>query len=445
MYLETEYGVPTVAVHSDAFARLVDSVLRVNGTPRARRAFVPTPVMEKTPAELRAYVEGDDPVRGRPFMAEVLESLTTPIPDEDVRGVDFDRTSSRLVEADSEDDMRRLFEDNRWTDFLPIILPTEERVQAMLAGTSHASDEVVGKLQPTNYRELWEFTVEKVAVNAVMAGAHPSYLPVLLALASTGITARNSSTSSMASMAVVNGPIAKEIGMNSGLGALGPYNHANATIGRAYGLLSQNLQGGSVPTVSYMGCQGNAMTYSSITYAENEAESPWAPYHVSRGFDAEQSAVSAFVSWGNVWSEGLREHWQDKIRAMLSGIDPFLGTILVLSPIVAREFAELGFDTRESLIDWVHENVRTPARLYWNHYAAQTFIREDALNGIEPFATYFKAPPDELIPVFPKDKIEVLVVGGETNAQWSAFIGSRLDRRYWAPGVRTTASVDDWR
>jgi hypothetical protein len=117
----------------------------------------------------------------------------------------------------------------------------------------------------------------------------------------------------------------------------------------------------------------------------------------------------------------------------------------VLSPIAARELAQLGFDTRGSLIDWVHENVRTPARLYWNHYAAQTFIREDALNGVEPFASYYKAAPDELLPGLPKDKIEVLVVGGESNAQWSAFIGSRLDRRYWAPGVRTTVSVDDWR
>lgn len=445
MYLETEHGIPAVAVHADAFARLVDAVLRVNGMPRARRAYVPTPVMEKTPDELRAYVEGDDPVRGRPFMAEVLESLLTPLADEDVRGVEFDRSTPRLVEAGSEDELQQLFQENRWTDFLPVVLPTEERVAAMLAGTSHAPDEVVGKLQPTNYRELWEFTVEKVAVNAVMAGAHPAYLPVLLALASTGITARNSSTSSMASMAVVNGPIAQEIGMNSGLGALGPYNHANATIGRAYGLLSQNLQGGSVPAVSYMGCQGNAMTYSSITFAENEALSPWAPYHTSRGFDRDQSAVSAFVTWGNVWSEGLREHWAEKVRTMLAAIDPFLGTILVLSPIVAREFVELGFDTRESIIDWVAENVRVPARLYWNHYAAQTFIREDARNGVEPFATYFKAPPDEMIPVFVKDKIEVLVVGGESNAQWSAFIGSRLDQRYWAPGVRTTASVDDWR
>ena len=233
--------------------------------------------------------------------------------------------------------------------------------------------------------------------------------------------------------------------MNSGIGALGPYNHANATIGRAYGLLSANLQGGSVPAETYMGCQGNSMSYAGITFAENEEGSPWEPYHVSRGFGRDESVASIFVTWGNVWSEGLREHWQDKLKGMLSGLDPFLGTLLVLDPIVAKEFAQLGFDTKEKLIDWIHENVRTPARLYWNHYAAQTFIREDALNGVEPFASYYAAPPDELVPVFPKDKIGILVVGGSTNGQWSAFIGSHLDKRYWAPSVQVAVSIDDWR
>ena len=97
-------------------------------------------------------------------------------------------------------------------------------------------------------------------MNAVMAGARPEYLPVILAMAASGITARSSRTTSFATIALVNGPIRNEIGMSSGIGAMGPYNHANATIGRAYGLLSQNLQGGSVPGETYMGSLGNAYT-----------------------------------------------------------------------------------------------------------------------------------------------------------------------------------------
>ena len=250
------------------FARLADSATRVRGVPRLRSAFVPGTLADRTRDELRAFVEGDDPVTGRPFMEGVIAQLTRPLDGSDPRGLTFERETPRLLEPDAEENLRRLFEKNRWTDFLPIVLPTEERVEAMLAGTSHAPDEVVGELKPTDYREPWRFTVEKVAVNAVMAGARPEYLPVILAVASTGITARSSSTSSIAGGIVVNGPIRNEVGMNSGTGALGPYNHANAAIGRAYGLLSQNLQGGSVPGETFVGSLGNNFTYGNFTFAD---------------------------------------------------------------------------------------------------------------------------------------------------------------------------------
>jgi hypothetical protein len=446
MSLETEYGVPAVGVHADAFARLVESVARVSGMPRARRAFVPTPVMGRSGDQLRAYIEGDDPIAGRPFASVVLDALTTPLNESDLRGVEFDRSTSRLVDPADEEGLHRLFRESGWTDYLPIVLPTEERVEAMLAATSHAPDAIVGRLRPTNYRELWEFTVEKVAVNAVMAGAEPAYFPVILALAASGYSARISSTSSMAAMVVVNGPIRNEIGMNSGLGALGPYNHANATIGRAYGLLSQNLQGGSVPGVTYMGCQGNNFAYNSLTFAENEEGSPWEPYHVQHGFRSDESAVTVFQIWGNVWTEGLRDTWEEKVALMLRAQEPFLGTVLLLDPIVARSFIQLGYPTKDELIRWLHENVRIPARLYWDQYTTKNFVREDAELGIEPFATYRSAAPDALIPVFSPEKIQVVIVGGSSNGQWSAFSGGPLDPRF--RNRRTdpvTVSVDAWR
>jgi hypothetical protein len=279
-------GVPTVAVHTHVFARLAKSVARVNGMPNTRQAFVPQPVVGRSPAELRAYIEGDDPVSGRIFMQELLEGLTAPLDDEDTKGLSFDRTRPRLLDAGTEDELHARFLEERWTDMLPIVLPTEERVAAMLECTSHAPDEIVGRMRPTMFREFWEYDVEKVAVNAVMAGARPEYLPVILALASTGQTARSSSTTSFATIAMVNGPIRHEIDMNSGTGAFGPYNHANATIGRAFGLLSQNLQGGSVPGETYMGSQGNSYAYSAC-FAENEERSPWAPFHTAHGLEAE--------------------------------------------------------------------------------------------------------------------------------------------------------------
>ena len=237
-------GVPSVAVHTNVFARLARASALANGMPRARQAFVPQPVVDRTPAQLRAYIEGTDAVSKRPFMQQVIDGLTGPLTEEDLKGVSFDRSTPRLLAPDTEDNLQRLFVDNNWTDFLPVVLPTEERVEKMLKATRHPPDRVVGRMRPARFREYWEFTVEKVAVNAVMAGARPEYFPVILALAASGQTARASSTTSFATISVVNGPIRREIGMDAGIGVLGPYNHANATIGRAFGLLSQNLQGG---------------------------------------------------------------------------------------------------------------------------------------------------------------------------------------------------------
>ena len=136
MTLDSQYQVPTVAVHTHVFEKVVRSVARVNGMPRARAAFVPQPVMGKSAGELRAYVDGNDPISGRPVMQEVIEGLTRPFDAQDQEKTVYERTIPRLVEPDTEDNLQRLFLDNNWTDKLPIILPTEERVAEMLAHTS---------------------------------------------------------------------------------------------------------------------------------------------------------------------------------------------------------------------------------------------------------------------------------------------------------------------
>jgi hypothetical protein len=429
-------GIPTVAVHTHVFARLVQSVARANGMPTVRQAFVPQPVVGRSAADLRAYIEGADPVNQRSFIESVIGGLTRPLDDKDMAGLSFERSTPRLLEPDTEQALCALFEENRWTDFAPIVLPTEARVAAMLEGTSHAPDEVVGRLRPTMYREFWEFTVEKVAVNAVMAGAKPDYLPVLLAMAASGQTGRSSSTTSQATVALVNGPIRDEIGMNYGIGAMGPYNHANTTIGRAFGLLSQNLQGGSVPQESYMGSQGNFLSYNA-TFAENEQASPWEPFHVQHGFEPNESTVSLFLGgWYTIFGGGPRDTWQEKFTRSLQACDPYTGPIIALDPLVARGFVDLGFDTKQKLLDWCVENARLPAREYWDNQWIQTLHHPRALAGIEPYASMLAAAPDELIKMFRPEDIHVVVVGGGTGAMWKMVGG----------GPRLTITrIDDWR
>ena len=164
--METEYGVPTASIQTESFFDAVKQVAYARGIPHLRYVFVPQPVMGKSPAELRVYVDGNDPITGQPVMQEVIDALTQPLGEEDNQQVTFERSTPRLVEPETEENLHQLFMENWWTDGLPIVLPTEERVAEMLAGTSHPPDEVVGRMRPTSTREAWEFTVEKVAVNS---------------------------------------------------------------------------------------------------------------------------------------------------------------------------------------------------------------------------------------------------------------------------------------
>lgn len=435
--LETKYGVPTVAVHTEKFDRVVRSVTKMAGLPQAPLVFVPQPVMGKTEAELRAYVHGTDPVRGGPVMQEIVEALTTSLPPV-TKDSDPVIPHERLVWADSEDNLHALFQRNLWTDFLPIVLPTEARVEQMLAGTSRKRDEVIGRMQPTPNRGAWSYTVEKVAINAVMAGARPEYFPVILALAASEFSSRRSSSSSVATMVVVNGPIRHEIGMNFGIGAMGPYNHANATIGRAYSLLSQNLQGGSVPDQTYMGTMGSAYSYSGMTFAENEERSPWEPLHVQHGFKLDDSTVSIFSGLRAVThSLGLREkHWREHVADMLRGTEAITAPCLVLDPICAQQFVDRGgFTDKAALIDFIHDLAKVPAGEYWDLQLVQNYVYPRATFGEEPLATRLKAAPDELIHKFLKERINVVVTGGESNGYWQIMSVTRHD----------TLSVDDWR
>lgn len=430
-------GVPTVAIHTHVFARLARNAARVNGTPTLRQAFVPQPVVGQSAAQLRAYIEGIDPVNQRPFVQELIEGLTRPLSEEDLAGISFERNTPRLLEPASEEDLRRRFDDERWTDYVPIVLPTVERVAAMLAGTSRKPDEVVGRMRPTNYREFWEYTVEKVAVNAVMAGAKPEYLPVILALAASGMTARQSSTTSWAAPAIVNGPIRQQIGMHCGIGAMGPYSHANVAIGRAHALLSQNLQGGSVVGDTYMGSIGNAYNYA-CTWAENEEKSPWEPLHVQHGFKPEDSVVTVFLGgWYTISGYGPRETWEQRFRHALAACEPYSPPIVLLDPSVARGFVDKGFAKKQQLIDWLAENAQVTAREYWDDPWTQTLIKPHAVAGVEPWSSMWTAAPEALVRKYRAQDISVVVLGGETQSAWK-MVGGNFARA-------KMVKVDDWR
>jgi hypothetical protein len=406
-----------------------------------RFTFVPHPITGTSAELCRKYLEGNDPITGKPVLQEIIDALTVPLSSEDKKTGSIERPTPRLVEPDTADNLHHLFLEKRWTDGLPIVLPTEARVTEMLKGTSHEADEEVGRMQPSSPHELWSYTVEKVAVNAVMAGAKPEHFPVILALASTGVTSLSTSTTSFATMVVVNGPVRNEINMNSGIGALGPFSHANAVIGRAWTLMSINLSASGKAGETYMGSQGNNYNYNNICFAENEEELPqgWNPLHVQKGFKPEESTVSVFLGWGFTHpDQSMEKAFHPQIPFWLKFVSPFSSTTLLLDPTIIHQMKNNeGIDSKEQLIEWIHKNTQVKVGDWLDDfYAVKNFVLPMGEMGQEPIASWMKLPKDAEIPQFSSpSRITILSVGGGTNFFWQAGDFSYM----------RSASVDEWR
>ncbi len=404
--------------------------------------YTPHPVVGVPQETLYEYLEGDDPLTGRRVIQEIVDALTkTPSADETGPvSLPSEGTTGRetLVGPDTEDNFQRLFYERGWTDGLPVILPTEERVENMLTGTGRPRDELVGEMFLHDTKESLTYTVFDIAVVAVMAGARPEHLPVILAVAATRQSALTPSTTPFGSMLLVNGPIRNEISMNSGLAAFSPVNLANAVIGRAWTLMSI-CWGFGRPKVTLWSSQGNGFLYNNMCVAENEERSVWAPFHVQKGFQADESVVSVFKGWFvmNSLQAAAKRTVGEEIDLQLSVI-PALNSnaTILMDPLVARQLKELdGFETKEDFSRWISENARIPAGRYWGTDPIDMLMAPLAEAGIEPYASWKQAADDELIPHYhDPERINIVVVGGETSPLWKTS-------DYWCWG---SASVDYW-
>ena len=205
---------------------------------------------------------------------------------------------SRQIEVGEWDDPIEACFDRGWSDGLPVVPPTDERILRMLSGTSRRPDEMVGLVPP----DLSECTVEKVAINAVMAGCKPEYMPVVLAALEAALDPLFTmhgllcTTYFSGPIVIVNGPIARAINMNWGINALGQGNRANATIGRALQLIIRNVGGGRPGEID-RATLGQPGKYT-FCFAEDETDPSWEPLSVSRGIPPGRSAVTLFQGDG---------------------------------------------------------------------------------------------------------------------------------------------------
>ena len=276
----------------------------------------------------------------------------------------------RRVEFASLEDTHEALFDRGWTDGLPVVPPTEPRVLAMLDGTTRSPDEIVATVPP----DLIECTVEKIAVNAVMAGCRPEYLPVVLAAVEAVCTdtfnmhGLLATTMPHAPVLVVNGPIAENIGMNSGNNAFGQGNRANSTIGRALQLVIRNVGGGRPGEVDRAALGSPAKV--GFCFAERESDSPWTPVSTMYGFASGANTVLAFPGEAprNVVDQLSRdpESLARTYAANLISIQHpklILGfdAILAVAPDHSRIFADAGW-SREQLSDRVVELTVRPGK-----------------------------------------------------------------------------------
>ena len=270
-----------------------------------------------------------------------------------------DALTSERVDVDLHDAIEACYE-RGWTDGLPVVPPTEDRVAAFLEAAGNQPADVLGVVE-TRGRVI---TAEKAAINAVMAGCLPEYMPVINAVIRAMTTPEFNwhgsiaSTGGSAQLIVVGGPIAKELGVNHGVNLFGPGFRPNATIGRAVRLIIMNVTGGT-PGLLDRSTFGFGGKYSFVI-AEDEEASPWEPLHVQRGLDPGESAITVyaahsptqFIDHSSNTPEGLIASAADAMRPTGANHNEF---VVVWSPEHILRFRQAGWTKRQAMEALFHE------------------------------------------------------------------------------------------
>jgi hypothetical protein len=423
----------------------------VNGMPTLR--VIPVPTLDYMAAE--GY-----PEKMKAVAASVLDAtiatLTAPLTEEEKNPPPFsyDYGPLRFTGKSWEEALETFQQyvvDNLLGDGLPVTPPTPEAVTRMLTGTSLPPDEEIGVLAPRDGLA----TIEKIAINAVMAGARPEYLPVIIAaiecVAEKGFNLYHLSTSTGSPTPVVwvNGPIAEEIGMNAGIGFLGRGNRANSTIGRALGLCLINI--GWRLLDADRGYTGDPEGYTNFIFPENEKQNPWESFAVGRGYSPEDSTVTINETMsydrlgpGGGMSSQTTEQSLEVLVRMIRGSGNIVTKMmfskgaryqLALNPTLARQLAEAGF-TKQSLARWFHDK----SSLKWEELGpaeqemVQTFARWRVIPDLKPE----DCGPGWSLPAFPDPDCLAILVAGDpagNTVLWTSPVGSTSISPDLAPSV----------
>lgn len=334
-----------------------------------------------------------------------------------------------------------VFCERQWCDGLPIIPPTPERVEAMLGGVRGDPQDSLGPLPP-----LWrEATLEKLAINAVMAGCLPEYFPLIVAAVEAmldpafNLYGVQATTHPVAPLLILNGPYARRIGMQSGAGCFGPGFRANAAIGRAIRLILMNV-GGGWPGRHDMATQGSPSKFS-YAIAENESANPWPPLHVELGFRPDQSVVTVF---GGEAPHNVNDHVSTTASGILHTVSSTAATLgsnvkwylsqsqllVVLGPEHGATIAADGF-SKEDVKRFVFEHARLPLGT----------LKLGGMWGIQDWPERMMAVTDDraLLPIVASPQEILVIVAGGAGKHSAVVPNSTFSRAVSRPLARLPA------
>ncbi len=347
---------------------------------------------------------------------------------------------ARKIEIAPSDDVFEFMFDQGFSDGLPLVPPTPERVMRMIDGSPRGSQEVIAHMPPN----MGDVTIEKVAINAVMAGCKPEYMPVIIAAVEAVCTDEfnihgvMATTMGASPVMIVNGPIRHKLGMNMQLGALGHGNRANATIGRALRLLTRNV-GGSKPGGTDRSTLGNANKFT-MCFAEWEERNPWEPLHVERGFDQDDSVVTVFaMTSGPTLIVDQESRTPDQVAGSLGlGLESVflpkihmapIDTLLVVCPEHVDTMMVDGDYTKKKLRERIQQVTSRPLREMVEDEVSGSGLKQERAAEM---------PADKLDTLVPKfaseDYIHIVVAGSDAGKFSGAFHG-------WATGEIGSVSV----
>jgi len=441
-------GCPGVTFSVDGLIPQRKRLAEVNGYPILRIVPVPGATLfacENSPVKLAEIAQS--------CYEATVAALTSPLTDSERNPAPFafDYGNITFDGGDAYEQFQQYAIANDMGDGLPLTPPTPERVAEMLKGTKLSPDEVIGTMVP----RFGKATVEKIAINAVMAGAKPEYLPVIIAgveaMCDPSFNLYHIDTGTLGSSIVmwVNGPIAKQIGLNSGIGFVGPGNRANSTIGRSLSLCMVNIGWAFYNTEVSM--QGNPARYTNLVFAENEAESPWESFAEEWGFSPNDSTVTLDEC---IWTERLGpsgcmvcspieqdlENLANMCKGYMPGFMPArkfgdaaqfmsFGSLadqinhmyaeIAVYPAMAHTFANAGY-TKAKMQMAIADKFRVP----WDDCsdAQQSELLELAKAGTIPGLTIDDCKSGGMVPTYNAKHI-ALIVTGDNVGQCLSFCG----------------------